>query len=243
MKKIILLWGLMFTLLSGVASATAVFDFSYNNLGVTGGQAYNSVSMAADGVSVDVTAYEINNDGSGNIDSILQITGADVGVYVSGSSSGNLGVLSRTSNDNTNIDGGRAHHASGSIGSHDPDEGLMFTFSQAVSLEYINFDSFSSGKHDDFNLTVDGQRVLWDFHGGHSTGGAFSSQVPGQYDEYNFNNISGTEFLIWADANSDSFRVDTINVGVSENASVPEPVSLLLFTAGLVGLGFQRRKA
>lgn len=222
MKKIAFFIGVIFTLFSSVASATWVFDFDADNLGVADSTAYNSLSMTVDGLTVDISAYTIVNDGSGNISSMTKLTGNGVGVYVSGGH--NLGVVSSTSGDSHSLDGG---YTAG-----DPDEGIMFSFSRSVSLEYINFDKFHLHQSDDFNLTVDGKKVLTDFHGSHSS--PLASQVPGEYDEYSFNNIQGKEFLFWADSDSDSFRIDEIHVS--------EPLSVLLFGMGLLGLGLQRRR-
>lgn len=211
--------------LAGTASAT-LFDFTPGNLGVTGSNSYNAVNMMASDIRVDISAYNIENDGEGVIDSASQILGVDVGVYVSYAN--NLGVHSLSQNgDSHNLDGGSNHNLD------DPDEGLLFSFDHTVRLDYINFDVFNSGN--DFNLTVDGTLVLLDF-GAHSTS-LFASTVANQHDEFNFSNIVGNEFLFWADGNTDSFRIDRMIV-----TSVPEPTTLLLLSIGLIGLGFSRRK-
>ena len=115
----------------------------------------------------------------------------------------------------------------------DPDEGLLFVFPHAVQLRYINFDYFSTTGSDDFNLTVDGTTRLVDYN---STAAAdpLVTNVTGQIDEYYFNNLVGTEFLFWADANSDSFRIDRFTI-------VPEPATALLLTGGLL-FGIRRRR-
>jgi len=213
-----------------IANATT-FDFSATNLSLTGGSSYNSISTSVDGIGLDITALTISNNGSGTIFSSTPVTGIDVGVYLSDSTSGNLGVLSNLfGGDGTNLDGGNGANAD------DLDEGLLFSFDRLVSLDYINFDSFSGS--DDFNLTVDGISILVDFNATDTASSLLVSEVLGQTDEFNFNNIVGTEFLFWADGNSDSFRIDTLEV-----SAVPIPAAAWLFGSAILGLvGFSRRK-
>ena len=217
--SVVFLSGLVF---SGSSFAT-LLDFNATSLGVSSSTAYNSVSLSEDGIAVDVTAYTIENNGLGVINSLSSLSTAGLGVYVSGSN--NLGVKSALSGDGSKMDGGSDQS--------DLDEGLLFTFDQVVSLDYINFDNFGSG--DDFNLTVDGVTLVVDFSG--SDASLYASQVSGQFDEYNFSGVTGTEFLFWVDSNSDSFKIDRMEV-----SAVPEPSILALFGLGLIGLGFGSRK-
>ena len=217
--SVVFLSGLVF---SGSSFAT-LLDFNATSLGVSSSTAYNSVSLSEDGIAVDVTAYTIENNGLGVINSLSPLSTAGLGVYVSGSN--NLGVKSALSGDGSKMDGGSDPS--------DLDEGLLFTFDQVVSLDYINFDNFGSG--DDFNLTVDGVTLVVDFSG--SDASPYASQVSGQFDEYNFSGVTGTEFLFWVDSDSDSFKIDRMEV-----SAVPEPSILALFGLGLVGLGFGSRK-
>ena len=218
--------GLLPVLLMNTASA-ALMDFNFANLGVSGGSVNETVSMTSDGISVTVQAYQISNDGYGNISSSSLISGNGSGIYVSSTSSGNLGVMTDPRDETHSMDGGSS--------ASDPDEGLLFTFNQQVSLDYINFDYF--GSSDDFNLTVDGLSILTDFNGNDSS--PLVSNVAGQFDEYNFNNISGSQILIWADGNSDSFRIDRFEV-----SAVPVPAAVWLFASGLLALtGLARRQS
>jgi len=223
-------------LIAGVFSAAmaqsayampTVFDFTASNLGVADSTAYNSVGMTVDGISLGITAYTIDNDGNGNISNMTQVTGNGAGVYVS--SSENLGVFLGGNNDGHSMDGGDP-------GSNtDFDEGLMFIFDQQVTLTYVNFDNW--GVSDDFNLTVDGITKLVDYHATHAAT-SFVSPVSGQADEYAFD-LTGTEFLFWADGDSDSFRIDYLEVS-AVTGNVPVPAPLFLLSAGLIGLGYSR---
>ncbi len=202
----------------------AEFNFNFTNLGVAGGSINDSVGMSAGGISVDVAAYSLTNDGS-TISAKTLLSGTN-GIYVSSSTSGNLGVVSAA---------GNTTDLNGSSSSTGIDEGLQFTFSQLVSLDYINFDSF--GSTDDFNLTVDGVTLLVDHDDGVSS--PLVTNVLNQSDEYIFNGITGTEFIFWADGGSDDFRIDTLRV-----SAVPVPAAAWLFMSGLLGLaGISRRKA
>lgn len=223
----------------GNTASASMFKFNATNLSETGGEAYNSLSMTVDGIDVDITAYTIENDGQGNLIGAgkTQIAGDGLGVYISSSTSGNIGVTS--SGDGTNnLDAGRNSMT-------DLDEGLMFSFSTEVSLDYINFDNFFSeaGRNkDDFNLTVDGVRILWD-HNANDGDLINVSTVPGQVDEFNFNLIQGTNFLLWGDDSTDSFRIDRFEVTeVSPDVFVPVPPTFLLLASGFAGLAAFRRK-
>ena len=214
--------------LYGASANAALLDLNYSNFGLSaGGDAYNSVSISSGAISANIEAYIIENDGVGNISNLSLISTANNGVYVSSTTSGNVGVKS-SSTDGSNLDGASSHDST------DVDEGLLFTFNQAVSLDYINFDYF--GTSDDFNLTVDGVSIFADYNADSSALGAVNNTS--QFDEYTFNNIVGTEFLIWADGSSDGFRIDRLEV-----SAVPVPAAVWLFGSGLLGLaGFARRK-
>lgn len=231
MKKDIFVKGVICLLFWGgcnTASATLLMNFSATDLGVVGGGTYDSLGMTVDGITVNISAYTIENDGSGNISSLTALTGG-TGAYVNTTNSGNLGVRSRLTGDGVDMDGGYR--------SSDLDEGLLFSFSEIVDLSYIDFDSFTRSGGDDFNLTVDGVRILWD-HNDYEVS-PWVNNVAGQFDEYTFNNLMGMEFLFWADGSSDSFRIDQMIV-----SSVPEPATILLFGVGCLGMrfmGFKRR--
>ncbi len=143
--------------------------------------------------------------------SLSQITGDDVEIYLSNSKDA-FGVVSFIG-DGENLDGGNTGDDT------DPDEGLLFSFSELVSLSDIFFKSF--GSSDDYNLMVDGIDIFSD-----------------KDDSYDFGSIIGQEFLVWADGSSDAFYVSGLEV-----SAVPEPSIVALFGLGLLGMGFTRRKS
>jgi len=192
------------------AASAEMLDFNPASLGVLGSLPYDSVSLSVEGISVNITAYVIEHNDIGTIASMSQIIGSNVGVYVSDSN--NLGVISSPLDnaDSHGMDGGNSGDTS------DPSEGLRFFFDQYVNLDYINFDDF--GGANDFNLTVDGVSTLVDFRA--SSSSPLVDGVPGQFDEYSFLNMTGQEFLFWADADTDDFRIDTMNVSLATNISI-----------------------
>lgn len=216
------------------SSASAVL-FKLNHTNFSAGTTNESLTTTIDGITLTMTAFTLVNDGAGDISSASQLTSPN-GVYVSSSNStpdsGNVGVTSGNT-DGTNLDGGNSID--------DPDEGILFSFSQAVSLDYVNFDSF--GSSDDFNLSraqslvpsiPDFDSLLHDI-GSLETDGTFISPTS-EDDAFNFQNVIGQQFLIWADGTSDSFRVDRIEV-----SAVPAQTPLVLMAVGLVAL-ISRRK-
>ncbi len=209
-------------LITGTASA-ALFDFTPGNFDVAGNQSYNLVGMELDGLRLEISSYVIENDGLGTIASMAMVSGDGLGVYVSRRN--NLGVTI-ASGDYHSMDGGNASRT-------DLDEGLLFSFDKMVSLDYINFDLFSGD--DDFNLTVDGELQLLDFNGLDRS--FLASQVAGQSDEFNFFNITGQEFIFWADAANDEFRIDSLAV-----SAVPGPSVSFLLGVGFAGMYFMWRK-
>lgn len=207
---------------TGSASAT-LFDFTPANLNVTGNSVYNTLAMTQEGIELEMSAYIINNDGLGVISSSLLVAGDDVGIYVS--TSDNLGVV-MASGDLHSIDGGNSSTT-------DLDEGILFSFTQLVSLEYASFDLFTGD--DDFNLTVDGVLQLYDFNATDTSTLAY--QASGEPNEFYFSNIIGQEFLFWADAGNDEFRIGRLEV-----QAVPEPSTWLLLGIGLIGISNTKRR-
>lgn len=229
MRKRSMLAGILLGL-SSSASAT-LFDFgaSEGNSSYSYDTYFDEVTMTVDGIGLSIKAFDITNPSKGNITSLLYLTSPG-GVWMG---SDDLGASS--SGTSTQIDGD----------SDDTDEGLLFTFSEAVVLNWINFDSFNEvtnpgtneADDDGFNLTVDGVTLMTDVRSLETRAGIGSWMQP---DQPAFSNISGTSFLVWADDTFDTFRIDRMDV-----SAVPEPALLSLMAIGLAGirLASQRRTA
>jgi len=228
--------GFIALMVTNMANATT-FDFNAANLSLTGGSAYNTINTSLDGIGLTITAVTISDGGNSSV----QVTEDGLGVYLS--ESGNLGVFSSVPSmsngfvtDGTDLDG------------EGSDEGLLFSFDQLVSLDFIDFDSFTNPSlftldsesstnfvADNFNLTVDGVSVLTDYN---ANGASPLVSNMALFDEYGFSGIVGNNFLFWADADSDSFSINTLEV-----STVPVPAAAWLFGSALLGLiGLSRRK-
>jgi hypothetical protein len=117
-------------------------------------------------------------------------------------------------------------------------EFILFSFSQAVSFNSINFD-LGSGSFQFF------RDVAPAFDGGLGAIDVFGAPtaIPGGLQIFNFGStVSGVSntFGIAAIADTDAFAIRNINV----TAAVPEPATWLLMILGfgLVGLTLQRRR-
>ena len=229
-RSLVLVVGLM---VAGSASA-ALIRLNHTNFSVGPSE---SLTTSIDGISLTITAFMLGNNGEGSISSATQVT-SPYGVYVSTSTSdesaGNIGV-ENSSTDSDNLDGANG------------DEGILFRFDRVVSLDYINFDSF--GSYEDFNLSssLSPDALIPSFDsllvdiGGNGTDANYIESNP-EYDAFNFQNVIGTQLLVWADGSSDSFRIDRIEVSEVPEA-VPSPGSLpLMGLGGLLAFGFLRRR-
>lgn len=218
---------------AGAAQAT-LFDFGvdHDNNTLSYGDVVESFVLTNGGITLTVSSVTTVNDGSGNLSSISPIH-APGGIRVG---SDDLGVT--TSGSGTLIDGG-----------NNDDEGLLFVFDQVVSLDYINFDNFSSpGGDDDFNLNLGPAAFMADI-GPLETDPHITSWADS--DEPNLTGVVGSEFLIYADSSNDDFRIDRISVtaqntpaGPSPFAAitVPEPATTALMLLGLAGLRYRNRQ-
>lgn len=217
-------------LAAGATQASLFYDFGPAAFGVAAGDTYDSLSMSVGGIGVTVEGVLIDNDDAGNVLSVTTLSGTtpagtNLGVYVS-SSANNIGVVS-SDTDSHHIDGGSFGDTT------DPDEGIRLVFSEAVTLGRINFDSWNNLR-DDFNLRVDGIDLVTDYYSGRVPGSTLITDDLLQDDYFHFNHVAGTEFIFWADSDSDGFRIDDLTL-------VPSPGVLALLSIGLFGWRVSRR--
>lgn len=222
MNKITTLAAISALLFSSASFSTIIsFDFSTpNHIGGT----HDSINYTIGGVSLDVTAWTINNNGNGAINSATQVTGNYKGVQAGADG---LGVKTKAAGSDNKLDG-NGHN-----------EALLFSFDQDVFLDFINFGSW--GSIDNFNLTlggINGNTILNSFSSSDTS--LFVSGITGgsNNDHFHLSGVYGNQFLIWGDHRSDSFRVDDIKI----TAAVPEPSVIALLGLGLVGLTLVRRR-
>ncbi len=154
----VLFTGLFMLGIVGIAQAAPIlYDFEGANTGT-----HDSMVWNAGGVDATVTAWTIENNGTGTINSKNQVigngttdgNGNEAGVY-----DGNrgLGVLSQNDIDNSDD-----HY--GDMDGDGVDEGLLFTFDSVVELTYLNLGDVSS--NDDFNISIGVTTYLTDFENG-----------------------------------------------------------------------------
>ncbi|MDR4506297.1 MAG: PEP-CTERM sorting domain-containing protein [Candidatus Scalindua sp.] len=172
---------------------------------------HESLNLTVDGVAVNVTAWA-NLSAEDSPSSWFQVIGQNAGVY---DGSTGLGVQLGDGFDHNSVDG-----QSGPADGIDHDEGLLFVFSNPINLKSVNFGQW--GLKDDFNLTIDGVDIFQD---------NASDPFVASY--------TGTNFLIWADGNSDQFRIQELTV-----EPVPEPATIAILGIGLAGIlgGTARRR-
>lgn len=200
-------------------AALITFDLTGGSGSVHGGLDFN-----AGGRTVSVTAQK--GSYSSSTDTLVvpwsTISGPGTGIY---SASNGLGVLSSASGDSSSLDGG----GSNSYGS-DPDEALLFSFDQQVSLVSVGFSGIDNS--DDFALDVDG-----------------TNQFVDRLLETSFTATAfGSSFRIWTDSDNDSFKVASITIDTGSlqlrqlsqlsSGTVGEPRAAATFVVGLVALGF-----
>lgn len=211
MNKLIMVVALFFLATTQVsASLIQVVDFTGDNQGVEDEFVFNQA-----GVELTVSAWIANvNSEQDELMPWTALNGFDgsqkIGAY---KGSTGFGVVSNDE-DGYDLDGGSSANLA------DPDEGLLFSFS-----EQVNFLGFAAGElssNDDLNLAIVnfdamGQLILTDVF----------IDVASDYDEdifAVFPGIVGQHFMVWVDGNDDDVRIlDTAFTKVSE------PATLLLF--------------
>jgi len=183
-----------------------------------------SMLFESGGLSVAVTAWTASYNSEGEqLEAWQQVMGEGLGVF---RDSEGLSVKS-SDDDGAYMDGG-----SSSDYASDPDEGLLFVFSEAVTW----FDVFVTDwqSNDDINFSA----VALNDDGGFSLLSSLID-VPDQsgrsYGAYEFaQTFRSNAFLIWVDGNND-------DIAVAGTAVIPEPATAAL-ALGLVCCLFRQRK-
>jgi hypothetical protein len=202
--------------LSGVASASTTFDFrTSQGSGVRNGD--NSLTFTSGALDVTIRGYELEG-----FDVLLPFqTAVDRSQYVDTNSNG---IIFDRPGDGHVVDG------------FGDNEFILFTFSQAVSFNSINFD-FGSGSFQffrDIGPNVGGGITGTDVLGG-------STPIPGGFQIFNFNPPSSgtsTTLGIAAIGNNDAFKIRNINV----TAAIPEPATWLMMILGFAIVGLARKR-
>jgi len=114
-----------------------------------------------------------------------------------------------------------------SLGEVTGGESLVLTFNKAVNLTKLQFSMWERGFDD---ATFSGGGKTFDL-GSLSSSGLI-------INEFGFNSLSGTQFVLKGDGGLTKFRL----AGVSATAAIPEPGTWALMGLGLAGLAFVRRR-
>lgn len=202
---------------SGNATPIETISFLGNNQGIA-----ESFDFASGGVGLTVSAWTTNvNDAQTELASWQMLSG-DNGVY---KGSTGLGVVS-SDNDGFDLDGG----SSGSF-ADDPDEGLLFVFSEQVNL--LAFIAGDLSANDDLNFS----RVSLQSPDSLDVSNLFVDRNDGS-EHYQLSSAAfGYAFMLWVDGNDDDVRIESL-----EFSTVPEPYTLLLLAIGLLLCGYRGMK-
>ncbi|WP_281561193.1 PEP-CTERM sorting domain-containing protein [Thalassomonas sp. RHCl1] len=217
-KLNLFLSAVLFLITSSVhATVIETISFLGDNQGVA-----ESFAFASGGVDLTVTAWTTNVNDEQTELAPWQLLSGDNGVY---NGSTGLGVVS-SDNDGVDLDGG-----SSSSFARDPDEGLLFVFSEQVNLHAFTAGDLSS--NDDLNFawvnlllpdSLDASNLFVDRNDGS--------------DHYQLaSGTFGYAFMLWVDGNDDDVRIESL-----EFSTVPEPYTLLLLAIGLLLCGFRGMK-
>lgn len=240
------IWGIGSMLLVGMSSASATLSFNFDDGPITGTQGVlnttdatsSAITFTSGGHSVDVTAG-ISGSNLCCATNFLRdeiIRSADVKWDNQPTGSGGLGVISTDDNDNIE----------GSKGTASFDEILFFDFGTAVSL----LDVILNGDHKELiaDTTKDGTEKwgLWTSDDGH----AYSAYVGSNSQDGDGNlYLPDGETLNLDGASARYLAVSAVGPlnqvgGYIESVSydVPEPGTLLLLGAGLIGIGAVGRR-
>ncbi len=206
------------------ATASSVhLDFQAGTNTNTG---HSHLTYSAGGATLIVTAWTTaptpgapRSGGYGRVTPLMGSAGGEnAGIYDGDSG---LGVF-QAGTDSKNLDGGD--------GSGEPDEGIMFLFDREVELTRMNFNFWDgrdnyptgSGFGDSLELFVDNVSM-----------GAYQGAADRPFWSY-----TGTMFVLLATDDATSVRIQDLDFRV---LGVPEPGSLALVGAALLGLRMRQR--
>jgi len=218
MYKIVVLILALLVSNTSQANLISVIDFTGHNEGVE-----QSFDFAIDGVSVNVSAWNANVKSNQKFKKKWRQVDSNYGVY---KGSTGLGVKSNEK-DGVDLDGGKKNRFK-----KDPDEGLLFEFSELVN--FYGFFASDLGSDDDINLSL----VEFISPGVIKTTDIFVD-IGSDEDEDLFGvfpGVQGLAFMVWVDGKTDDVRIDDIGF-----TRVPEPSTLLLLALGIIGVRFRKK--
>ena len=216
-KIVVLIVGLL-VVSTSQANLISVLDFTGNNEGVE-----QSFDFSIDGVSVNVSAWNANVKDNQEFKKDWRQVDSNYGVY-----KGNTGLgVKSNENDGFDLDGGKKSRFT-----TDPDEGLLFEFSELVN--FYGFFASELGSDDDINLSI----VEFISPGNIKTTDVFVDI--GSYEDEDlfgvFPGVQGLAFMVWVDGETDDVRINDIGF-----TRVPEPSTLLLFALAIIGIKVRKK--
>ncbi|NQZ20899.1 MAG: PEP-CTERM sorting domain-containing protein [Colwellia sp.] len=200
------------------ANFISVIDFTGNNEGVE-----QSFDFAIDGVSVNVSAWNVNVNDNQEFENSWHQVDSNYGVYKGRTG---LGVKSNEK-DGVDLDGGLKESFS-----RDPDEGLLFEFSELVN--FYGFFASELGSDDDINLSL----VEFISPGVIKTTDIFVDIGSSENEDLFgiFPGVQGLAFMVWVDGKTDDVRIDDIGF-----TRVPEPSTLWLFALAIISITVRKK--
>jgi hypothetical protein len=238
-RRVELLTGAVLLLVTNSAVAL-VFDFddgvggisgTVGSLNATDGQAPSILFTNGSGDQVSVTAgISTGNLCCGDETDINNVRPADVYWDNDPAGSGGLGVVSGLNGDTDNIEG--------SITSYDTDEVLFFDFGNIIELVNV----LLNGDHTDL-LDNDGEEqwALWTSVDGLTWDSISGNLFPADRETLQLGNTLSRYLAV--SAVGPSGQTGGYIEAITYSNSVPEPTTIALLGAGLLGIGFARRRA
>jgi hypothetical protein len=226
MKKTAVLLSLSLQLfISSIAVASPIYVFPFWDNTRTESVA-NEMQFADDDLSLTVSAWRASyNDDNEEVSPWIKVIGQDLGVY---RDENGLGAFS--------VDGDGNDLDAGTVGdSDDPDEGLLFVFSEQVTLLDVFVGDLSSNDEINFSLVellsptqLELKQSVYD-----QPGPSGEEEWPFMFNQ----SFTGSAFMLWL--NDDEDDVEVLGIAVTK---VPEPSSVLLLAVLLLAFARVPRK-